>query len=70
MKKHGMNGTSEHKSWSNMKQRCHNARSEKYKWYGAECLGALLKVREELNQRMFEDKSMTDNTDMQAKVYI
>ena len=35
MKTHGMRKTQEYKAWSEAKQRCHNPKSSKYKWYGA-----------------------------------
>lgn len=33
--KHGMRDSAEYKAWSEAKQRCHNPRSAKFKWYGA-----------------------------------
>lgn len=32
---HGMYGTREFKAWTEAKQRCHNPKNEKFKWYGA-----------------------------------
>lgn len=32
---HGLRHTREYKAWSEAKQRCHNPKSEKFKWYGA-----------------------------------
>ena len=34
-KKHSMVGTRLYRVWSNMKTRCTNQKSDKYKWYGA-----------------------------------
>lgn len=35
MTTHGMRGSPEYKAWAEAKGRCHNEKSEKYKWYGA-----------------------------------
>jgi hypothetical protein len=37
--KHGLTHTRLYRVWANMKTRCRNPRSDKYKWYGARGIG-------------------------------
>lgn len=54
MMTHGMRHTTTYRSWSEMRQRCHNPNNDKYKWYGARGISVCARWRDSF-ENFYED---------------